>query len=198
MASFSEWEDLFVSLPRSVGDSLDSINLDYAESEPNNSFSSADLISPGEIKVGFIGRDSYEKDYYKVPVTSGGGIKFAFGMAVPYARYFEEPWLVKIFDSEFSQKQALIFNSGGPSDNLTTSVSIGSNSPGFIYVEVTNPRDLTYDVYYLIPVDVGPVELEGNNSIQTANSIRESSVITAHLSSTDDKDFFKLSNPDSL
>lgn len=170
------------------------IKSSYWEMEPNNSTTTATEIKNLDKTYSGSIYKLADVDYYKVTLASAGGLGLTFSHDVVSGSEASSLWKVSIYEA--SNLRTAVYSqtiSGG--DKKTVTPQIGLKA-GTYYIAVASANSLSFcsDTYKL-KVNYSKSaywEIEGNDTFDTATSIKSGKTYYGSMMGTKDYDYYKI------
>ena len=164
-----------------------------AESESNDTYSSADVLSVNGTISGKMGTDN-DIDFYKITTSSTGKLTVKFNHT--YVDNSSVYWNIYLYYYTEGQLKELSYKKvyGTSSETINFS-TIGTVSSGTYYVKITTYYDATTKYNYSVNntfVATSYYEKEFNDSFATATAMNLNSSYGGYMNNDNDSDFYKI------
>lgn len=172
-----------------------------SETEPNNSYTTANALTSGVATTAKLDTVD-DEDWFSFKSTTDGTADFTFAHAKQTENYTY--FNVRVYDSKGItdlSETVLGFESAGGDESIAKSVTVKDGETYYIRVRTTNASaaKLDYTLTMGAPVPKGDLEVEPNNDAATSTAIKALSLMNGGLSSKDDVDYYLFkSNGDAL
>lgn len=164
---------------------------DKYETEKNNSFVTANVISPNIEYTGNI-QTADDVDYYKVDITNPGSLYLNFKNTLSNGSGY---WNIELYEMTSDGNRVLIekWSSTQNKNSIFTKYRLPANT---YYIKISkgsysyyDTSDYTFKVNYSVEAS-NSAEIESNNTIETANIINTNTEYVGNIQQGSDKDYY--------